>query len=216
MFFNYTSTMQQPTLEMSLAKLGFSVIEELDQTSLKKAYHHLAQKHHPDKGGEEKEFILLRECYVFLRDYFDNPSRFKEQEKSIERDFEKEIQGLNEYISKLQTRISEYEMMIDTQVSHINQARPHLYQVADHYEHSFDQLNVWYQEKQVLLKKKYESGIMDILLARKKLSDREYVSLNNQLVENYNKQAIKFEREYSKKVIQVYQDLTKKIIEGYI
>jgi curved DNA-binding protein CbpA len=208
--------MHQPTLELSLAKLGFSTLVGLDHHTLKKAYHRLAQKHHPDKGGEEKEFILLRECYIFLRDCLDNPSRFEEQEKPLERDYEKEIQGLNEYISKLKNRISEYETMIDSQISTINKARPKLDQVANHYERSFDNLNQWYQEKQTLLKKNYESGFVDILLARKKLSDQEYISLNNQLVENYNKQAIEIEREYSKKVIEVYQNLTNDIVQGYI
>jgi septal ring factor EnvC (AmiA/AmiB activator) len=208
--------MHQPTLEMSLAKLGFSTLVGLDQLILKKAYHRLAQKHHPDKGGEEKEFILLRECYIFLRDYLDNPNRFDEQETPLERDFEKEIQILKEYITKLQKRIAEYETMIDSQISSINEARPQLDQIANHYEHSFDNLNQWYQDKQALLKKNYENGFVDILLARKKLSDQEYISLNNQLVENYNKQAIEIEREYSKKVINIYKTSINKIMKGYL
>jgi curved DNA-binding protein CbpA len=208
--------MHQPNLDLSLTKLGFSSLEGLDQTILKKAYHRLAQKHHPDKGGEEKEFILLRECYVYLREYLDHPSRFTDQEKPLERDFDGEIQALKEYITKLQKRIAEYEMMIDMQISSINDARPRLDQVAEHYERSFESLNDWYHEKQSKLKKNYESGFMDILLARKKLSDHEYISLNNQLVENYNKQAIEIERGYSKKVIEVYRELTKRIIDGYL
>jgi curved DNA-binding protein CbpA len=207
--------MHQPTLEMSLTKLGFSSIERLDQTKLKIAYHRLAQKHHPDKGGEEKEFILLRECYVFLRDLLDNPTHFREQTKPEERDLEREVAELKKYVVRLQERIREYETMIDTQVSHINQARPHLEEVAKHYELSFDGLNDWYGKKTTLLKKNYQSGFVDILLARKKLSDQEYISLNNQLVENYNKQAIEIERGYSKKVIDVYRTLTDNIVEGY-
>jgi DnaJ-class molecular chaperone len=209
--------MHQLTLQMSLNTLGFSSLDGVDQTILKRKYHRLAQKKHPDKGGDEKEFILLRECYIFLRDFLDNPAYDDKHEASFERDFENEIQDLKDYISNLRKRIAEYETMIDTQISYINQAQPQpqLEQVTKHYEFSFNNLYIWYQQKQASLKKNYESGFVDILLARKKLSDQEYISLSNQLVENYNKQAIEIEREYSKKVIQVYRELTNKITEAY-
>lgn len=33
---------------------------------IKKSYHRLAHKHHPDKGGDVREFIKVKDAYEFL------------------------------------------------------------------------------------------------------------------------------------------------------
>ncbi len=43
---------------------------QLDKRLLKKRYNELAQKYHPDKGGDEARFIQLKEAYQCLRQLF--------------------------------------------------------------------------------------------------------------------------------------------------
>ena len=44
------------------------VDKSVDDNALKKAYRKLAMKHHPDKGGDEKEFKDISEAYEILSD----------------------------------------------------------------------------------------------------------------------------------------------------
>ena len=46
------------------AILGVDQADHVDK--IKKAYHLLAQKHHPDKGGDSKSFQLIQEAYAVL------------------------------------------------------------------------------------------------------------------------------------------------------
>ncbi len=52
-------------------RLGVTVLANKDE--IKKAYHKLAMIHHPDRGGNEKEFLKIKEAYEALTEY--NPNR---------------------------------------------------------------------------------------------------------------------------------------------
>src|SRR5574343_1319216 len=44
------------------------VAKTATQDEIKKAFHKLAHKHHPDKGGDEKKFKEINEAYQVLSD----------------------------------------------------------------------------------------------------------------------------------------------------
>ena len=44
------------------------VPKSASQDEIKKAFHKLAHKHHPDKGGDEKKFKEINEAYQVLSD----------------------------------------------------------------------------------------------------------------------------------------------------
>jgi len=44
------------------------VAKNATQDEIKKAFHRLAHKYHPDKGGDEKKFKELNEAYQVLSD----------------------------------------------------------------------------------------------------------------------------------------------------
>lgn len=49
------------------ALLVFGLDEDADQREIKVRYKELASVHHPDRGGDAKEFIRLREAYEVLK-----------------------------------------------------------------------------------------------------------------------------------------------------
>src|SRR3981081_1193626 len=44
------------------------VTKQASQEEIKKAFHKLAHKYHPDKGGDEKKFKEINEAYQVLSD----------------------------------------------------------------------------------------------------------------------------------------------------
>ena len=44
------------------------VSKSASQEEIKKAFHKLAHKYHPDKGGDEKKFKVINEAYQVLSD----------------------------------------------------------------------------------------------------------------------------------------------------
>lgn len=64
-----------------LAALGLS--GDPSDTEIKAAYRKLAQRHHPDKGGDEKTFSKINDAYTRLKkksyDYYDSPYTNKDK-----------------------------------------------------------------------------------------------------------------------------------------
>ncbi|WP_444994815.1 DNA-J related domain-containing protein [Aliikangiella sp. IMCC44359] len=54
----------------ALKVLGLESLESIDAATVKKRFNELAQKHHPDKGGEQDYFIELRDAYNHLKVLF--------------------------------------------------------------------------------------------------------------------------------------------------
>lgn len=74
-------------LESSLELFGLTSLEGQTDATLRKIYHQLAQKYHPDKGGSTAEFIKVRKAYVILKTAIINPeSQTKEQKERSDRE----------------------------------------------------------------------------------------------------------------------------------
>ena len=78
--------------------------EEFNMDLLKKNYHKMCFKHHPDKGGDSDHFKLVQEAYEVLSDdnkrkLYDNYKRF-----SFLKDYnftDEELQEMNKYYEML-------------------------------------------------------------------------------------------------------------------
>ena len=58
----YTATDKQ---QLALRTLGLNT--DADWTMIREGYRRLARQHHPDKGGDDRKFIEVREAYEILR-----------------------------------------------------------------------------------------------------------------------------------------------------
>jgi DnaJ-class molecular chaperone len=47
---------------------ALGITKSASQEEIKKAFHKLAHKYHPDKGGDEKKFKEINEAYQVLSD----------------------------------------------------------------------------------------------------------------------------------------------------
>ena len=78
--------------------------EDFNMDLLKKQYHKMCFKHHPDKGGDSDHFKLVQEAYEVLSDdnkrkLYDNYKRF-----SFLKDYnftDEELQEMNKYYEML-------------------------------------------------------------------------------------------------------------------
>lgn len=61
------------TFSEALDIFSLSTLADQNEEKLRRLYHKLAQKHHPDKGGNHEEFIRLRQAFALLRKQIQNP-----------------------------------------------------------------------------------------------------------------------------------------------
>jgi hypothetical protein len=202
-------------LTSHLERLGFQSPDGINPEKLKKRYQDLVKIYHPDKGGEEKVFIAVRESYIFVRDYLENPSIQSLNDEINTEDQSAEIANLTSYIESLKTHIQDYEAMINYQISAISRLKPELEDAHEMYVKSLETLKVWYSSEKQKLQKQYEKSWMDLLVGRQKMTEAEYIAYHNSLTETYNAEILKFEQDYSDKIIEIYQHLIGEIVGTY-
>jgi hypothetical protein len=202
-------------LTSHLERLGFQSLDGINPEKLKKRYQDLVKIYHPDKGGEEKVFIAVRESYIFVRDYLENPTIDFNEDASNESNITEEINQLNIYIESLKTHIQDYEAMINYQISAISRLNPELENAHEMYLKSLETLKVWYSSEKQKHQKQYEKSWMDLLVGRQKMTEAEYIAYHNSLTETYNAEILKFEQDYSNKIIEIYQHLIGEVVGTY-
>jgi hypothetical protein len=202
-------------LSSHLERLGFQSPDGLNPEKLKKRYQDLVKIYHPDKGGEEKVFIAVRESYIFVRDFLENPTIDFNEDTSNESNITEEITQLHIYIESLKTHIQDYEAMINSQISAISRLKPELEDAHEMYVKSLETLKVWYSSEKQKLQKQYEKSWMDLLVGRQKMTKAEYIAYHNSLTETYNAEILKSEQKYSDKIIEIYQHLIGEVVGTY-
>lgn len=63
--------------------LELDLNEDATQETLKKAYKRAVLKHHPDKGGDVKTFLKVKEAYEYLKEYLKQRDEPTQQEVFI-------------------------------------------------------------------------------------------------------------------------------------
>jgi curved DNA-binding protein CbpA len=215
------------TIQSALKWLEIPQIDSLNLEILKKNYHHLARKYHPDRGGKADDFIAFREAYTFLQEYLINPNKekFRHQEtppytqsktSSNIPNFDEISQELASYkraYNDSKNLAQNYEKMINLQIKIISQFQENSTQITGAYKTYADNLRAILDEEVAKLKKQYGGTIWGNLIGRKNMTEAEYYTSYNQLVDEYNKLRQKANDDYTANLINEQQNLINQIIE---
>lgn len=55
------------------------LVQSCTKDEIKKAFHKMAMIHHPDKGGDVKKFIEVKEAYEWLMKYHDESTPIRKE-----------------------------------------------------------------------------------------------------------------------------------------
>jgi Skp family chaperone for outer membrane proteins len=212
------------TIESALGWLEIPKIELLNIEILKKNYHHLARKYHPDRGGKADDFIAFREAYTFLQEYLINPNKkkFRKTEESAYTqsktssnvpNFEEELKSYKRAYSDSKNLAQDYEKMINHQIKKIGEFQENSTQITEAYKTYTEKLREILDEEVAKLKKEYGGTIWGNLIGKKTLTEGQYYANYNQLVDEYNKLRQKADDDYTQNLINEQQTLINKIIE---
>lgn len=216
--------MNNPTLQQSIAFFGLKSLKGVSVDSLKGMYHDLAQKYHPDRGGSSEEFIYLRNCYNRLkRALLDNEFEqevHSEQEQETQYNKDAHIASLQEHIQnlkiaydKLLSIVDTYETTFNRQIRIINDANSKANMTIDMYNQAKKDLRVQLDQKLEYLKKQYNPGFWAGMLSRNTLSYEDYISINNQYVDEYNQKSQELDSTYLSQLVNHYQNSMSRIID---
>jgi curved DNA-binding protein CbpA len=203
-------------LEVALRWFGLQDIKSVTLEDLKKQYHHLAQRYHPDKGGSGDDFIKLREAYTFLQDYLANPKFDNSKESSEKTNFNEMVNDLNKYkkaFSHSQVKIREYETMISRQINLISSFQSNLQSGINFGKNQDGKLRSILDEELDKLKKKYNSNWWKQPLGIHTMSEFEYNSHYNALVDEFNTIKQKQDNEYIDNLLSLYKGLVNQIVD---
>jgi DnaJ domain len=203
-------------LKDSLQWFELVSVDELTLDVLKKGYHRLAQKYHPDRGGSSDDFIKLREAYTFLQDYLANPYRDDGEQTNSTQDLDQVLRDLERYkvaFAHSQGKIHGYESMITKQIDLISSFQTNLQNGISRGKQSEDELRVILDNELTKLKKKYDSGWWKQSLGIRSMSEQEYTEHYNALIDEYNSLRRKQDDQYIENLLALYRGLVNQIID---
>jgi DnaJ domain len=203
-------------LDAALRWFGLQHIKGVTLDDLKKRYHHLAQMYHPDKGGSSDDFIKLREAYTFLQDYLANPRVEEKRTGNEKTEFDDILKDLNSYkkaFSHSQVKIHEYESMIGKQINLISDFQSNLQSGINFGKNQDGKLRTILDEELAKLKRKYDSNWWKQPLGMYSMSEFEYNSQYNALVDEFNNIKQKQDNEYIDNLLSMYRGLINQIVD---
>lgn len=202
-------------LKLALDWFGLRDIRSVTFDGLKKNYHHLAQKYHPDKGGSSDDFIKLREAYTFLQDYIANPGTREESRSSQDSEFENVFKDLDRYkkaFAHSQVKIHDYEAMISSQINLISNFHSNLELGISFGKNQDSRLRNVLDEELEKLKSKHNSNWWKQPLGIKTMSDSDYNYQYNAYVDEFNDIKRKQDEEYVDNLLLLYKELVNRIV----
>ena len=204
-----------PDLQKSLEWFDLPGMEGVGIHELKSRYHLLAQKYHPDKGGNGDDFIRLREAYTFLQHYITNPHRSSPSSESISDidSIKEELDRYRKAFEDSQAKIRGYENMIGSQVTMIADFQKDLSAGIDLGRSQESQLRAILDDELAKLKKQYDSGWWKGFIGMQVMSEQTYNIRYNALVDEYNSIRKTQDTQYIDNLLQIYRGLVSRIID---
>jgi curved DNA-binding protein CbpA len=221
-------------LDQSLALFGLTSLEGQTEDSLKKLYHSLAGKYHPDKGGSSEEFIGLRRAYIYLRTSLLDPknqssggqhTRTEHQSQYSRSESHQQNQSNgsqsspnevdNPYIeayNKAIEQMKQYEEIFNAQVRLINNTNKLISQQHEDYSLRRESLKKVLDDQLEVLNKHYHRAWWEYVVPIPKMNRNDYVTQHNVIIGAYNTQLKTVEDTFLEILLHTYQSGFEQII----
>jgi curved DNA-binding protein CbpA len=198
-------------------------LNEVTTGSLKQIYHELAGKYHPDKGGSAKDFIDLRNAYTSLKEAIrlgikldNNPKNNSAyQNTPPPQDYStlyKNFNNLQQQYQELYKIHQKYDNTFNIQIELINNTVNRINSLASTYNTNFSTAKSVLDQGLELLLQQYNRKWWEHIIPVPKLSEAQYITKHNQLIEAYNQQIEEFQTEYNDLLINTYQRVFEQMI----
>ena len=211
---------------------GLSTLRGVSSTDLKHLYHELAGKYHPDKGGTAEEFIRLREAYTALKDAVRRGVRLEDRSETPPPadDAEPKPRAKSEATpnfdelwaryTRLQADYQElYRMHVkwdeafNIQIKIINQTVNRINEYTKYYEHNYTSAERILNQQLRDLEEHYRRKWWEQLVPVPKLTEAQYVTRHNHLIEQYNAQIRTLNKRYNEQITGAYQQAFETFVE---
>jgi uncharacterized protein YukE len=191
-------------LVRALQIIGIGSFEELTTYELKARYRKLAKEKHPDRqNGSHKEFVALREAYVFLS---------KELEKNQPVNSDLQTMTKDEILSKyfaetreLNLRVESLEDSVQNQIVVLHDLKQSVEEVIQEFEASKQSLQNQLDKEIQDLQSQFEPNLIQkILFFLPRMKTEHFWQMYNQKVAEYSKKNQKLDYEFNKKLLEIY------------
>lgn len=204
-----------------------STLTGLTSQELKRRYHTLAQKYHPDKGGTAEEFIKLRQAYTALKEALrwqtpledepessqSNTSKASQTPPSNFEQLWRDFQALQKDYKELEGLHQKWDQTFNLQIKIINQTVNRINEYAKHYNHHYTTTEQILKQQLTTLETHYRRKWWEQLIRIPKLSEEQYILRHNQLIEQYNREIRTLNKRYNEQITGAYQQAFETFIE---
>jgi len=206
------------TIQQALQIFRFTDLNNHTESTLKKAYYHLAQIYHPDKGGSFQQFVALQEAHLLLKKALNKTSYGSSDDYSAQEstspDFDptesynelsQRFDRLRQHYKDLVAVVDKYENIFNNQIKIINGASQDINKYIDHYQNLKENMRLALDRDLLKIKKRFEREWWEYILPTKKLSQDEYVKESNKYVERFNKNSTALDDEFFDQMLRMYR-----------
>ena len=206
---------------------SLTTLQGLTSEALKRRYHTLAQKYHPDKGGTAEEFIRLRQAYTVLKDALRRHTPLHESDSTSQTETQnttqtpppdfnqlwKNFQELQKAYQDLSTLHHKWDQTFNLQIKIINQTVNRINEYAKRYNHHYTTTEQILKQQLEQLETHYRRKWWEQLVRVPKLSEEQYILRHNELIKQYNQEVRTLNKRYNEQVTGAYQQAFETFIE---
>ena len=206
---------------------GLETLQGLSAEDLKRAYHQLAGKYHPDKGGTAEEFIRLREAYTTLKsalrrgvDLGDEQVQTPPPEKEATSQTPPNFQDLWARYTELQADYQElyslhvkWDEAFNIQIKIINQTVNRINEYTKYYQRNYTSAERILEQQLQELEEHYQRKWWEQVIRVPKMTEAQYITRHNHLIEQYNAQVRTLNKRYNEQITGAYQQAFETFIE---
>jgi hypothetical protein len=189
----------------SLKIFNLEDLTGVTESHLKRKYFTLAKTYHPDKGGNARDFIKLREAYAYLKIALNDPN-FRTSSDNKSNDAEENLKNYKTAYEKALNSLREYEQMINSQIEIINQTSNSINSLIDNYNHTNLVIKNWLDNSLSDLDEINRTRWWEIVISRRRPTKEEYIAEYNQIVGAYNKKTKELDEQFRTNLITKYQE----------